>query len=170
MKKDFKANDVRLNLRPVKAGDEDFVYRVYASTRELEMALVDWPDQQKEAFIRMQLNAQTIHYKNYFLNAQYYIIQRAGVPVGRFIMHQSTDSILVIDIALLTEHRGNGIGTAVMQNLMQHAAQINLPILLRVEGFNPALSLYARLGFVKTGELNLHDEMTWTPQPVPVLG
>lgn len=168
MKTDFMVDDVHLTLRPVEVGDEEFVYQVYASTREAEMALVDWTAEQKAAFLRMQVNAQTDHYQKYFLNAQYQVIQRESVPAGRLITQQSKDSILIVDIALLPEYRGAGIGTAVMQNLMRYAAQINLPIILRVEFFNPALNLYARLGFVKTGEMSIYHEMTWTP--VQVLG
>ncbi len=168
MKTDFLLNDLHLTLRPVDAGDEEFVYQVYASTREAEMALVDWTAEQKAAFLRMQVNAQTDHYKNYFRNAQYQVIQSDGVAVGRLITDQSAENILIVDIALLPAYRGAGLGTAVMQNLMNYAAQINLPIILRVEFFNPALNLYARLGFVKTGEMSIYHEMTWTPVQVPV--
>lgn len=167
MKTDFVVNDLHLILRPVDAGDEEFVYQVYASTRAAEMALVDWTAEQKEAFLRMQVSAQTDHYKNYYPRAQYHVIQREDVLIGRLITDQSPKNILIIDIALLPEYRAAGIGTAVMQNLMHYAVEINLPIILRVEFFNPALNLYARLGFVKTGEMSIYHEMTWTPVQVP---
>jgi ribosomal protein S18 acetylase RimI-like enzyme len=168
LKTNFVVDHLALMLRPVDAGDEEFIYQVYASTREAEMALVDWTAEQKTAFLRMQVNAQTDHYKNYYPHARYHVIQRDGVPVGRLITDQSLKNILIIDIALLPEYRNARIGTAVMQNLMNYATEINLPVILRVEFFNPALNLYARLGFVKTGEMTIYHEMTWTPVQVPV--
>lgn len=168
MKTDLSFEDMGLMLRPVNAGDEEFVYQVYASTREAEMALVDWPAEQKAAFLRMQVNAQTDHYKNYYSNAQYRVIQRAGVSLGRLITEQLPDSILVIDIALLPQYRGTGIGTAVMKYVMGEATQIGVPVILRVEYFNPALKLYERLGFVKTGEMwSIYHQMTWEPVNSP---
>ena len=166
MKTDFRVGDICISLRAVEVGDEEFVYQVYASTREAEMALVDWTAEQKAAFLRMQVSAQTDHYKNYYPRAQYHVIQREDVLIGRLITDQSPKNILIIDITLLPQYRAAGIGTAVMKNLMSYAEEINLPIILRVEFFNPALNLYARLGFVKTGEMSIYHEMTWTPVQV----
>jgi hypothetical protein len=45
---DFLIANTHHSLRPVRAGDEDFLYRVYGSTRTDEMALVDWSAEQKE--------------------------------------------------------------------------------------------------------------------------
>jgi ribosomal protein S18 acetylase RimI-like enzyme len=155
---------MHVTLRFVQAGDEDFLQRVYASTRIDEMALVDWSAEQKEAFLHMQLQAQTAHYRAYYPNAQYQIIQReASIPIGRLIVDRSNDSMLIVDIALLPEYRNAGIGTTIIQQLMTEAASTNLPIILRVEFFNPAIKLYSRLGFVKTREINIYHEMIWKP-------
>jgi ribosomal protein S18 acetylase RimI-like enzyme len=160
---------MRLLLRPVEAGDDEFVYQVYASTRADEMALVDWSDEQKEAFLRAQVNAQTAHYKIHFPTAEQSIIQRENVPVGRLILNRLEDMIHIIDIALLPEARNTGIGTAVMNEIMEEAAQGHRPVMLRVEFFNPARRLYARLGFVQTREFSIYHEMVWTPHGRPVV-
>jgi GNAT superfamily N-acetyltransferase len=161
---DFLIANMHVTLRPVGAGDEDFLYRVYASTRTGEMALVDWSAEQKEAFLRMQFQAQTTHYRAYYPNAEYHIIQReASIPIGRLIVDRSNDSMLIIDIALLLEYRNAGVGTTIIQHLMAEATPTNQPIILRVEFFNPAMKLYIRLGFVKTREINIYHEMVWKP-------
>jgi GNAT superfamily N-acetyltransferase len=152
-------------LRPSELGDEDFLFRLYASTRADEMALVNWSDEQKDAFLRMQFQAQTAHYRVYYPHAEYYVIQRdQTTPIGRLIIDRASDSMLIVDIALLPEYRGVGIGTAILQDLMTEATHANLPIILRVEFFNPAMKLYSRLGFVKTREINIYHEMVWTPK------
>jgi ribosomal protein S18 acetylase RimI-like enzyme len=161
---DFLIANMHVTLRPVGVGDEDFLYRVYASTRTDEMALVDWSAEQKEAFLRMQLQAQTTHYRAYYPNAEYQIIQReASIPIGRLIVDRSNDSLLLMDIALLPEYRSAGIGTTIIQDLMAEADSTNQPIILHVEIFNPAMKLYERLGFVKTGEQGIYHEMVWKP-------
>lgn len=163
MNKNFLVDNVRLVLRPVEARDDEFVYRVYASTRADEMALVNWTAEQQEAFLRMQVSAQTDHYKIHYPQAKYHIIEREDVPIGRLITERSKDDILIIDIALLPEYRNMGIGTAILTDLMHAATGESRQIVLRVEFFNPALHLYARLGFVKTREMSIYHEMVWTP-------
>lgn len=168
MNTDFLIANIHVTLRPVGAGDEDFLYHVYASTRTDEMALVDWSAEQKEAFLHMQLNAQTTHYRAYYPHAEYQIIQRDdSIPLGRLIVDQANNSILIVDIALLPEYRNAGIGTTIIRQLMIEAARANLPIILRVEFFNPALKLYSRLGFVKTREITIYHEMIWKPSSSP---
>ncbi len=150
-------------LRPVDVGDSEFVYRVYASTRADEMALVDWSDEQKEAFLRAQVNAQVAHYKIHFPTAEQSIIQCDDTPVGRLILNRLEDMLHIIDIALLPEARNSGIGTAVMNEIMAEAARSERQVMLRVEFFNPARRLYARLGFEQTREFSIYHEMVWVP-------
>ena len=80
-------------LRPVVAQDEDFLLRVYASTRTEEMALVDWTEQQKADFLRMQFDAQTAHYKRHYPTAEYMIIEQDGAAAGRLILEHTDKQI-----------------------------------------------------------------------------
>jgi len=165
---DFLITNMHVTLKPVGTGDDDFLYRVYASTRSDEMALVDWSAEQKKAFLHMQFQSQTTHYRAYYPHAEHQIIQRDdSIPLGRLIVDRSSDSMLIVDIALLPEYRHAGIGTTIIQQLMTEAARANLPIILHVEFFNPALKLYSRLGFVKTSEITIYHEMIWKPDTNP---
>jgi ribosomal protein S18 acetylase RimI-like enzyme len=153
-----------IGLRDVTGGDEDFLFSVYASTRADEMNLVDWSNEQKNAFLHMQLDAQTQHYSTYYPNAKYQIIERNGRPAGRLTVENRGDHFLIMDIAILPEFRRLGIGTFLIEELQQEAVRLNLPLVLRVESFNPALRLYDRLGFVKTRQVNtVYQEMVWMP-------
>ena len=157
-----------VTLRSATPEDSPFYLRVYASTRTDEMALVVWSDEQKEAFLQMQFNAQTEHYHVHYPEAEYQIIQRDGNPIGRLITERSKKQLLIMDIALLPEYRNTGVGTAIIQDLMDEAARSGLPLVLRVEFFNPVIRLYTRLGFVKIREVNsVYHEMVWTPVPTP---
>ncbi|HET6596934.1 MAG TPA: GNAT family N-acetyltransferase [Anaerolineales bacterium] len=155
---------MRIELRPVEENDQDFLFSIYASTRADEMNLVDWSAEQKNAFLHMQFDAQTKHYLLYYPNAEYSIIEGVDVPLGRLIVEDRGDHFLIMDIALLPEYRCLGIGTFLIQELKQEAVRLRLPLVLRVEFFNPAVRLYQRLGFVKTREVNtVYQEMVWTP-------
>ncbi len=164
MNTDFLVDNVQVRLRPAEAKDDEFVYRVYASTRMDEMALVDWSAEQQEAFLRMQFEAQCKHYQANYPGAVHQIIEREGLPIGRFILQRLHSQLLIMDIALLPEYCNAGIGTTIIRDLMEEASRLGLPIVLRVEFFNPAIRLYTRLGFVKTREVNsVYHEMMWTP-------
>ena len=150
-----------ISLRLATPVDEDFLYQVYASTREDEMAIVPWTLEQKEAFVRMQFNAQRQSYRMQFPEATYEIILRDQVPIGRLILSRTDDRILLIDIALLPEYRHNGIGSTFIQDLQSESAKAGMPLRLYVETFNPALRLYERLGFLKMAENGIYYEMEW---------
>jgi GNAT superfamily N-acetyltransferase len=151
-------------LRSTQPRDEEFLFSVYASTRMDEMALVDWTPAQKEVFLQMQSSAQLKHYRLNYPRAEYQIIEQNDVAVGRLIVDRSKNPILLMDIALLPEYQGKGIGTALIQDLMAEAARRSWSLCLHVETFNPAMQLYSRLGFVKSGEIGIYHEMIWQPQ------
>src|SRR5205809_3586319 len=100
-----------ITLRSIRPEDETFLFQVYASTREEEMAVVAWDDEQKQAFLQMQFNAQRLSYQQQFPQAEYQVIQRGDVAAGRLIVDRSDEGVLLIDIALLPEHRNAGIGS-----------------------------------------------------------
>lgn len=155
---------VLIGLRAAAESDKDFLFSVYASTRADEMELVDWSDEQKEGFLHMQFDAQTKHYSLYYPNAEYKIIERTGVPIGRLIVENRGDHYLIMDVALLPEYRRSGIGSFLIDQLKQESVRLSLPLVLRVEFFNPAVRLYTRLGFVKTRDVTtVYQEMVWTP-------
>jgi ribosomal protein S18 acetylase RimI-like enzyme len=137
---------------------------VYASTRADEIASVPWTPEQKAAFIDMQFGAQRVSYLNDYPQAEYYVIERSGRPAGRMIVDRSARAILLMDIALLPEFRNAGIGTTLLHDLLSEADRTGRPVRLHVEGFNPALRLYLRLGFVQTGQAGIYFEMVRKPQ------
>jgi ribosomal protein S18 acetylase RimI-like enzyme len=154
---------MNLSLRPASDEDQDFLFRVYASTRADEMAMVDWNDQQKQDFLQMQFNAQTTYYRQHYPDAEYSIILHEGVSAGRLIVDRR-EIISIIDIALLPEHRDYGIGTKFIGDLKVEAEASGKPLQLHVENFNRAQQLYERLGFRKIGEAGFYWLMEWSPE------
>jgi ribosomal protein S18 acetylase RimI-like enzyme len=149
------------SLRPEGPADAPFLLEVYAGTREEELEAAGWPAEMREAFVRMQFNAQQQGYRASFPRAEFAVILSGGQAVGRIVIDRAENGFLLVDIALLPAHRGCGIGTALMQNLLREAATAKKPVRLSVLKGQRAFRLYQRLGFVKTGEDGLRDQMVW---------
>lgn len=157
-------SDHQLSLRPINDTDLPFLGHLYASTREAEMALVDWPEQQKEDFLDMQFKAQHQHYMHYYGQADFAVIELDGEPVGRLYLDRREEEIRIVDIALLPAYRARGIGSHYLDAIMTEAGEKNLPVRIHVESFNPALRLYQRLGFRHVDTNGVYNLMEWLPR------
>lgn len=136
-------------LRPVVAHDDEaFLCRVYGSSREAELAQVEWADGQRDAFVRMQFDAQRRYYEEHYAGASFDVILVDGVPAGRLYVARWPEEIRIVDIALLAEFRNRGVGSRLLGQLLAEGKAAGLPVSIHVEKFNPALRLYRRLGFV----------------------
>jgi ribosomal protein S18 acetylase RimI-like enzyme len=156
---------MKITLRPITPDDLPFLYRVYFSPRADELALTDWSAAQKEAFVRQQFAAQHDHYQTHYTGAAFQVILADGQPAGRLYVARWPVEIRIVDIALLPDYRNAGIGTRLLTELMAEARQTHKLLSIHVERFNPALRLYTRLGFTKSGEHGVYDRMDWTPPP-----
>jgi len=136
-----------VELRRVEPGDEELLFRIYASARTDELAVVPWNDAQKEAFLRAQFAAQDRWYRRHYTGASYEVVLIDDEPGGRFYVSRGEREIRIMDIALLPEHRGAGIGSAILRNLLAEADAAGKRVTIHVERFNPARRLYESLGF-----------------------
>lgn len=156
-------SSAQISFRPITPEDEEFLSRVYASTREMEMSLVDWDDQQKRDFLQMQFKAQHLHYHEHYPTALFQVIELDNTPIGRLYVDTWPAEIRIIDISILPEYRGGGIGTAILGEILRHGEAAGKPVRIHVEMFNPALSLYSRLGFTHVGEHGVYFLMEKSP-------
>ena len=112
-----------------------------------ELAVVPWDDAQKDAFLRMQFDAQDAWWRENYAAASFDVILVDGEPAGRLYVHRGPSEIRIVDIALLPEHRGSGIGTRLLEELLAEGDAAGKSVTIHVERMNPALRLYERLGF-----------------------
>lgn len=138
---------MKLEIRAATPEDRPFLERVYASTRVEEMALVAWSAEEKEGFLRMQFEAQDSWYRQTYPDAGFGLLLVDGEPVGRITIDRWPEEIRIVDVALLPEHRGRGIGSCVLGGILGEGEAAGLPVTIHMEKGNPARSLYARLGF-----------------------
>ncbi|MEM7582832.1 MAG: GNAT family N-acetyltransferase [Acidobacteriota bacterium] len=161
------AKKASTTLRPITDADRFFLLQVYASTRADEMAQVPWTDQQKEEFLAFQFDAQHKYYRQHFPQAAFDLILLDEKPVGRLYIDRRQDEIRLIDIALLPQYRGTGLGGAIMEDILAEGAEAGLLVRIHVESNNPAMRLYRRLGFEKIEEQGIYHLMEWTPPGQP---
>jgi ribosomal protein S18 acetylase RimI-like enzyme len=91
------------------------------------------------------------------------VILAGGEPAGRLYVARWEDEIRIVDIALLPEYRGRGLGTALLQGLIKEAEAAGKPLSIHVEMNNPARPLYDRLGFEEAGEFGVYVLMKRSP-------
>ena len=152
-----------VSLRPATEADYDFMRRLYASTREVEMAHFPFDEAAKRGFLDQQFAAQYAHYATHYPTCERRIIERDGTPVGRLWVDEWRDQIRLVDIALIPECRGQGIGSTLLQQVMDRGAAAGKPVTIHVEAYNPALGLYRRLGFEPIDTNGVYLLMRWTP-------
>jgi len=153
-----------VTLRPITADDQEFLSGLYASTRQDEMALVDWPAEKKTEFLQMQFQAQHTFYMEQFIGAAFDLLVLNGQPIGRLYLDRRVDELRIIDIALLPECRNQGLGSRLMKGILAEAEAAGLPVRIHVEHYNPARRLYQRLGFKEIETNGVYYLMEWTSQ------
>jgi GNAT superfamily N-acetyltransferase len=128
-------------LRPAHPHDFPFCERLYFAEMDhiitqlgLDMA------RQRESFARQ------------WHVAEVRIITMSGEDIG-WLQTKTTDSTLILGQLYLSGHmQRQGIGTRVLQMLIEEARRAGKPVTLGVVKINPARRLYERLGFQRTHE------------------
>ncbi|GAA5526307.1 N-acetyltransferase [Herpetosiphon gulosus] len=153
-----------LSLRAATPKDESLLLNLYASTRAAELARVDWDETRKADFIKMQYHAQHAHYMQHYPDGNYQIVLYKAKPVGNWYTFQSLTLMRVLDITILPQFRGRGIGRQLMTQFIAEAKASQRRIRLYVYKENPQVSTwYERLGFQAVGGLSMYTEMEWRP-------
>jgi ribosomal protein S18 acetylase RimI-like enzyme len=155
---------MKTTLRPAGAEDQDFLFKLYASTRAQEFAGLGWPVAQLEMFLRMQFMAQQHTYESTYEQCEHQIIELHGEVIGQMRVNREKNSALLVDISLLPEHRGQGVGSELISALIEQCSQTGAVLKLQVLQNNPALRLYERLGFLRTGEDQMYIQMERDPR------
>jgi ribosomal protein S18 acetylase RimI-like enzyme len=152
-----------LAFRAVSDADMPFLSALYASTRADELSMTGWPETTKALFVVQQFAAQHGDYLRNYPGMERRIVERGGVAIGRVYVDVVSDEYHLIDIALMPVARGQGIGGAILADLLAYAGAAQKPVKLSVIADNPARRLYERLGFATTETGALYNMMKWVP-------
>lgn len=150
-------------LRHATSADIAFLGALYRSVRAEEFAAVPWSPEQKNAFFDQQFAFQHRHYLAVFPDTHFLVVDRDGEPAGRLYLDCSTEQWHIIDIGLLPEWRGRGMGSALLSAIQREAGRAGATaVLLSVEQHNArAQALYRNLGFRVVQDGGSHIRMAW---------
>lgn len=148
--------------RPVTALDDAFLEALYGSTRD-DLDVLAWSELQRSAFCAGQWAAQRAAYRSAYPAARDEIVEIDGEAVGRLLVDTTSVDVTVVDLALVPEARGRGVGSRLLAEVLEAARAESRRVTLYVLASSPALRLYRRLGFEVVGEQGLHLALAWTP-------
>jgi ribosomal protein S18 acetylase RimI-like enzyme len=137
-----------VTLRLCTHNDSDFYYNVKKTTLKLyvEQTYGEW----KEDFQRDR------HIQN-FKPETTQIIQFHLTDIGILAIEEDSDTVMVHNIEILPEYQNKGIGSHLMDEVIQNAKEKGNNISLQVLKTNPrARKFYERLGFKVETETETH--------------
>lgn len=156
------AGRVSVQLRPESALDEAFLRQLIMQSIALELRADLWPEPMRTQLLTMQYQARRTGHRAGFPEGQSHIITLDGEDAGWIFLAEMEHAIHVVEIMLLPELRGRGVGTQAMRYVLELAAQGGKPVTLTVNVLNEgAIRLYERLGFRRTGGTEVQHAMEW---------
>lgn len=160
-----------LSLRHAERSDLPFLRDLFAGFRAAELALVPWSASQKRAFIDDQFRLQHVHFTRHHAAADFWVVMQAlplalPRPIGRLYLDRSAQAWHIVDIGLLRDVQGRGLGSGLLTWIQGEAAAAGASLGLQVAANNPrARALYLRLDFRDCGPPGeMHQPMRWHPQ------
>lgn len=137
-------------LRTATESDVEFLARVLLLTNEDRYS--KHPGWDSTQFYRGALDDAADQVAGNVPNSTTFVITEEGLDVGRMRLVATTLKIEIAGLQILPEHQSQGIGTAVINSVLERAHRTGIPVELEVETDNPgARRLYERLGFRANG-------------------
>jgi GNAT superfamily N-acetyltransferase len=134
-------SDLDVSLRPAVEDDVAFLKtlrRLSMGPHHDQAGIPESPDV-NEARVRARLECAKV-------------ICVAGRPVGVLKVVDQEATVSIMQLQLLPEVQGQGIGAELVSSVLQQARAVRKPVTLSVLKVNPARRLYERLGFHVTDE------------------
>lgn len=142
----------RVRVRPAGEADDLLAQALYVAM--VERLLPNWGlVEAKERF------------REVYRRDQSWILAYGAEDVGWLQIEDTPDRITLRQLHLVPAHRGQGVGSSLVNELLGQAEAEGKLVVLRVVKGNPALAFYARLGFALVGEDDLRLWMCWRPAP-----
>ncbi|HTS46801.1 MAG TPA: GNAT family N-acetyltransferase [Bryobacteraceae bacterium] len=149
-----------ITMRRVTAEDELFLYNLYKLSRLEEFAIAQLTEMQFENLMRMQYAARKMSYEGNYPESKHDIVVVDGVDAGQIWVNRDDAQLRVIDISIAGAFQNQGIGAALMRDLIAQAREAALPLRCSVATNNPgSLRFHQRLGFRITSADEMYYQM-----------
>jgi len=159
-----------LTLRSEAASDTSFLAELFAERAAPMLRLGGLPEAQVEQLVAMQHRAQTLAYQTQFPAGRFQIVELQGVPIGRLVEADTSETdIHIVDIALVATRQRLGIGSALVQDVQARQIERRGRVRAQAARDNSASrALFARLGFAESDGANpAYVDLLWPSPTVP---
>lgn len=121
-------------------------------------------EQQRMQLLSSQFDLQDLHYRTYFPATDRRIVTTVeGHPLGRLYLLREDPMWKMIDLSLLPEVLGAGIGGQLVDGMLAEAEAARKPITLHCATTNPGFEMYKAKGFREVREEGGDWVMEWWP-------
>lgn len=126
----------KIELRSAAPEDFDMAWSLYlVSMRPLTAELINWDENKQSTGFAEQWRVEDVQ-----------IITVEGRNVGWVQAAEMASAIFLQQLFVAPEYQGRGIGSKVLQTLLEHWKRTGKPVVLTVLKNNPARRLYERHG------------------------
>jgi ribosomal protein S18 acetylase RimI-like enzyme len=125
-----------ISFRPAEPGDFGYCARLYFAG--MEQTIRD---------LNLDMDAHIADFRRRWNVTEVRIITRSGGDIGWLQSRAEDNALFLAQLFVEPSLQRQGIGTAVMKQLLAEAARADQDVILGVVKTNPALRLYQRLGF-----------------------
>ena len=147
-----------VQLRAETPDDEEFLRRLITQTITLELGADRWPEPMRTQLLTIQYQNRRMGPRAGFPEGESYVLHSNDVAAGWIFFVRTQTEIHIVEIMVLPEFRGQGIGAEVIRQVMALAG--GKPVRLTVNVLNEgAIRLYERLGFRRVGGNEVQHEM-----------
>ena len=149
---------LRVGRRAATDADRAFARRTHhlAFRDVVERQYGPWVDEQQDSLFESSWEA-----------GPYEIIMLGGEPCGYLCVEDRPFDVHLRELVLLPTYQGRGIGSSLLESVIEHARARRVPVSLRTGLMNRAANLYRRVGFRQIGTTATHLLFEWRPDAEP---
>lgn len=103
-------------------------------------------------------------FRHFFRAEDFVVLEIDGQLAGMLKVIERAGVTYLAEIQVAAAYRNRGIGTQLLEELLDQADSRSKPLTLKVLKGNPAEGLYRRLGFRVDAEGEMHRWMKYTPK------
>lgn len=137
-----------ISLHKVELKHNDFLLKVFKESRPELDYIHGLGEEEKSAIVFQQFTIESQQLMQIYPDAELNIVMLNEEPVGRIYVYHGEKADRIIEIGLLAEYRGKGIGKKLIIEVIKNSKKAGKNVRLQVAWFNEkAYSFYKKVGF-----------------------
>lgn len=153
-----------ISRRPQIPADDLFVRQLILAATAEELGAAEWPEPLRSQILELQYASRLGAVRAQYGATAGEIILADNRNAGWLVVAELAGQIRLVEILVCGEMRSQGIGSAIIREVLAAGKAAGKPVRLRVQTSNTrALDLYRRLGFQRVDGDQVQQEMECRP-------